>query len=224
MPRTILSRLASAALVAVAATPVYVMSACATADSGVANPNAGLLDPASDPPGLAVGDHAPEGELLDSDSNAVRVADLYADQPTVLIFYRGGWCPYCTRDLREWEGALPEFTDAGARVVAVSLETPEHALETRDTHGLSYDVLVDPSGDVVRGFRLGFQLDETTKTRYKGYGIDLATHNANASWELPAPAVYVVDTTGVIRYANADWDYTERVGHEDALETVRGLN
>jgi len=224
MPRTILSRFTSAALVAVAAAPAFVMTACATADSGVANPNAGLLDPASDTPGLSVGDHAPMGELLDAESNEIRVADLYSDQPAVLIFYRGGWCPYCTRDLREWEGALPEFENAGARVVAISLETPEHAYDTTTKNELSYDVLVDPTGNVVKGFRLGFQLDETTTTRYKGYGIDLAAHNANASWELPAPAVYVVDTSGVIRYANADWDYTERVGHEDALEAVRGLN
>ncbi len=219
MPFRALTRFA-----ALAAVPAFVLTACATADSGVANPGEGLLDPASETPGLAEGDRAPSGELRDPRSNVVQVSELYADQPAVLVFYRGGWCPFCTRDLRNWESAAPQFREAGARLVAVSLETPENAYDTVTENDLSYDVFVDPTGDVVKGFRLGFQLDEGTQSRYKGFGIDLANRNANGSWELPAPAVYVVDTNGVIRYASADWDYRERDGYEDALAAVRELN
>jgi len=224
MPRTVLSRLASAACLAFVSTPALLLPACATADSGVANPKEGLLNPAEESPGLAVGEEAPEGVLRDPDSNTVHLADLYAQEPAVLIFYRGGWCPFCTRDLKNWETALPEFKDAGARVVAISLESPEHALDTVEKNELSYDVLVDETGEVIRGFRLGFQLDAVTVDRYKGFGIDLAKHNTNGAWELPAPAVFVIDTDGVVRYASADWDYRQRDGYEDALEVVRGLN
>ncbi len=88
---------------------------------------------------------------------------------------------------------------------------------------LDYDVFVDETGDVVRDFRLGFQLDDNTQTRYKGYGIDLASFNTNGAWELPAPAVYVIDRQGTIRYASADWDYSSappRAGRQ-ALAAVR---
>ena len=224
MPRTLFSRLTSAAIIGVASAPAFFLTACATADAGVANPEAGLLDPATQKPGLAVGEHAPEGTLRDPNSNTVQVADLYADQPAVLIFYRGGWCPFCNRDLQDWQDALPEFNDAGARVVAVSMESAENALETANNNELDYDVFVDETGDVVRAFRLGFQLDQDTQTRYKGYGIDLATHNTNGAWELPAPAVYVIDRHGIIRYASADWDYSKRAGYADALAAVRNLN
>jgi len=205
------------------AAPVFVIPACAATDSGVANPGAGLLDPAESQPGLAAGDQAPSGALRDPNSATVQLDDLYADGPTVMIFYRGGWCPFCNRDLKNWQQALPEFKDAGAQIVAVSMESAEHALETTEDNNLDYTVLVDETGDVVKAFRLGFKLDDSTKERYKGFGIDLANINANGKWQLPAPAVYVVDTNGVIRYAAADWDYRERDGYEDALETVKGL-
>ena len=140
-----------------------------------------------------------------------------------MIFYRGGWCPFCNRDLKNWQQALPEFRDAGAHVVAISMESPEHAIETAQDNNLDYTVLVDETGDVVKAFRLGFELEESTKNRYKGFGIDLASHNATGEWVLPAPAVYVVDTRGVIRYASANWDYKDRAGYQEALEAVKGL-
>lgn len=206
-----------------AVVPALLTTACATTDSGVREPGRGLLDPATTTPGLAAGDHAPDGALRDPESQRVDLAALYADGPTVLIFYRGGWCPFCSRDLQNWQDALPEFESAGASVVAVSMESPEHALDTVEKNKLGYRVLVDETGETVKAFRLGFALDEGTKKRYEGFGIDLSTWNSNGSWELPAPAVYVIDTDGVIRYASADWDYRKRAGYEDALEVVRGL-
>ena len=65
--------------------PALLTTACATTDSGVAEPSAGLLDPATTTPGLAAGDHAPGGALRDPESQRVDLEDLYTDGPTVLI-------------------------------------------------------------------------------------------------------------------------------------------
>lgn len=224
-PRAAATRtLISGAIVGFAAAPLVFLTACATADGGKADPAAGLLNTAETQPGLNAGDRAPSGTLRDPNAASVRLADLYAEQPAVLVFYRGGWCPFCNRDLMNWETALPQFEAAGARVVAVSMETAEHALTTASDNKLSYDVFVDETGELVRAFRLGFELDAATQSKYKGYGIDLASQNASGEWVLPAPAVYVIGTDGVIRYASAEWDYRERDGYEDALAVVRGLN
>jgi len=219
-----LHRLSLGALAGFLVAPAFYLSACAAADSGARAPAPGLLDPAETAPGLQVGDAAPAGVLRDPETQTVALADLYAEQPVVLVFYRGGWCPFCNRDLKNWEEGVPEFREAGARVVAVSTETPEHAIETAEKNKLSYDVFVDETGELVRAFRLGFELDQATQRRYRGFGIDLAEINATNEWSLPAPAVYVIDTDGVIRYASADWDYREREGWEDALAAVRSLN
>jgi len=217
-------KFALAALVGFMSAPALYVTACAAAaDTGRADAGPGLLNPAEEEPGLQVGDRAPEGLLRDPDAETVALRDLYAGQPVVLVFYRGGWCPYCTRDLRDWESGIDDFNAAGARVIAVSMETPEHALATASDNDLSYDVLVDETGDLTRAFRLGFALSDDTIARYEGFGINLDSRNASGQWVLPAPAVYVIDPDGVIRYAEADWDYLQRAGYADALETVRGL-
>jgi peroxiredoxin len=216
---------ALAAFVGFLSAPVVYSTACAatSTDAGRADAGPGLLNPAEEQPGLRAGDRAPEGLLRDPEAQTVPLRDLYADQPIVLVFYRGGWCPYCTRDLRDWEAGIDEFKAAGARVIAVSMETADHALATARDNDLSYDVFVDETGDLTKAFRLGFALSDNTITRYEGFGIDLASRNASGEWVLPAPAVYVIDREGVIRYAEADWDYLQRAGYTDALETVRGL-
>ena len=221
--RSALSTLTMGLMVGFISAPAFVITACAAADGGVADPGDRLLDPSSSTPGLAVGEDAPGGTLRDPAQQTVSLEDLYADGPSVLVFYRGGWCPFCTRDLKDWETAIPEFDAAGANVIAVSLESAEHAVQTAEKNDLSMRVLVDETGEVVRGFRLGFALDEGTQSRYRGYGIDLETSNSNGAWELPAPAVFVIDRDGVVRYSHADWDYRTRIGYEGALEAVRDL-
>jgi peroxiredoxin len=53
-----------------------------------------------------------------------------SELPVVLSFYRGGWCPYCNLELRALQKALPEITRLGARLVAVSPQTPDESLST----------------------------------------------------------------------------------------------
>ena len=61
-------------------------------------------------PGLAVGDVAPGFTLNDAVGNQVVLADLLAEGPVVVTFYRGEWCPYCNLQLRALQEALPEIT------------------------------------------------------------------------------------------------------------------
>ena len=58
---------------------------------------------------------------------------------------------------------------------------------------------------------------------YLGFGIDLAAHNGDDSWELPLPARIVIDAGGVIRGIAAHPDYTQRPEPEATLEVLRTL-
>ncbi|KAF5271784.1 hypothetical protein FQR65_LT17591 [Abscondita terminalis] len=49
------------------------------------------------------------------------------------------------------------------------------------------------------------------KPYYEELGIDLAAFNANNTYELPIPAIFVVDTDHTIIYTFADTDYTNRI-------------
>jgi peroxiredoxin len=60
-----------------------------------------------------------------------------------VTFYRGGWCPYCNLELRAYQPALPQIEAAGARLVAISPESPDDALTTLEKNSLRFEVLPD---------------------------------------------------------------------------------
>jgi hypothetical protein len=62
---------------------------------------------------LKAGDRAPDSSLPDARGGYVRLNGLLAAGPVVLIFYRGGWRPYCNFELRASQQALPEITRLG---------------------------------------------------------------------------------------------------------------
>jgi len=81
---------------------------------------------------LKAGDRAPDSSLPDARGGHVRLNGLLAAGPVVLSFYRGGWCPYCNLELRALQQVLPEITRLGAKLVAVSPQTPDESLSTAE--------------------------------------------------------------------------------------------
>jgi len=185
----------------------------------------GLLDPAQTPtPGLAVGDKAPALKLPAVDGSTVDLGELYAKGPVVITFYRGGWCPFCQRAMAQWSSKVAELVEAGGTFVAISPETAEHARDSqRQFGGDKVIALVDRDGAAMRAFKVGFAFDENLKSRYRRFGHDLGAWNASGRWELPAPATFVVDRKGVIRWVFADWDYRKRAEPDDVIAQVRKL-
>lgn len=181
----------------------------------------GLMDPATEQPGLAIGDSAPNSALLDAEGKEVHLSALYAEGPVVITFYRGGWCPFCTKALKDWEQAMPALAEAGGTFVAVSPETPEHASNTGAKHAPSVRVLSDTDGAAAKAFRVAFEMEPDLQKTYKGYGVDLSNRNASGRWELPAPATFVIDREGVVRWAFADWDYKKRADIQAVIAAVR---
>jgi peroxiredoxin len=200
-----------------ALTLAALLAGCAT-DSGVSREtqDAGA-------PGLTVGDRAPDATVYTQDGQPVSLASLYKDGPVVVTFYRGGWCPFCQRALEGWQTRLDELHDAGATLVALTPESPDHAADTITDHHLGFAVYSDSKMQAAKAYEVFFEVDQDTQTKYKGYGIDLSSWNANGLWTLPAPGTFVIDRKGVVRYAWADWDYTKRADPEEVIRVVRGL-
>lgn len=173
--------------------------------------------------GLAVGSKAPDFALPDATGKRVRLSELLAKGPVVLNFYRGEWCPYCNLELRAFQAMQSEFEAAGAQIVAISPELPDHSLSVTEKHELAYAVLSDVGNRVSREYGLIFALAEALRPIYHEFGIDIPTNNGDGSYELPLPATYVIDTQGVVRYAFADADYTKRAEPSEALAAVKAL-
>ena len=92
-----------------------------------------------------------------------------------------------------------------------------------DKQKLTFDVLSDAGNAVAAQFGVKFAVSDDVKKIYQGFGIDLEKVNADASWTLPMPARFIVDRDGVIRYAQADPDYTVRPEPADTVAALRAL-
>lgn len=171
---------------------------------------------------LTEGDAAPDFMLPDADGQTVALDSLLADGPVVLVWYRGGWCPYCNLQLHAMQEALPQIEAAGGQLVAISPELPGKAVSTRERHNLSFEVLSDTGLAVARQYGLVYRLPERTIDQFKGR-IDMAEYNATDSWELPLAATYVVDRDGIIRYAFVDADYRKRAEPQDIVNKLQQL-
>lgn len=180
--------------------------------------NSGIVDLA-----LRKGDPAPDIELPNAVGATVDVAAMLERGPVVVTFYRGGWCPYCNLELKALQARLPEIHDLGAELVAISPETPDNALTTREKNELGFEVLSDAHNEVALAFGLVFELPAEVKPLYAKMGIDLPSQNGDGSYELPVTATYIIASDGTVAAAHVDPDYRYRLDPEDVIATLKKL-
>lgn len=169
------------------------------------------------------GDTFPALVLPNHTGGTTDLAQLLAAGPLVVTFYRGGWCPYCNLELRAYQNALPEIAARGARLVAISPETPDNALTTAEKNALAFDVLTDSQGKLAEALGIRFELSPAIKALYQKFGHDLPARNGDDKWALPMPATYVVARGGRIALAHVDPDYRARLDPGLVLECLRTL-
>jgi peroxiredoxin len=161
--------------------------------------------------------------LQDQLGRAVDLGARFAAGPVVLVFYRGGWCPYCNLELRAYQQALPRIVAEGATLIAVSPETPDHTLDTAQKNELAFDVLSDTDGKLAAALGIRFELSAPIKALYEKFGHDLPRHNGDGKWTLPMPATYVVGKGGEIAFAHIDADYRSRAEPSAVVGALRRL-
>jgi signal transduction histidine kinase len=177
----------------------------------LARPVAQLITSGAADKALAEGAQAPDFTLPDAFGRLVTLSRLLEQGPVVLSFYWGGWCPYCTLELRAYQQALAELQESGASVVAISPQTPEHSRATVEGNALTFTVLSDVGNVVARQFGLAYALEKTVRRAYRRMGADLPAFNGDDSWELPMPGTFIIDQTGTVLLAFVDPDFTHRL-------------
>jgi peroxiredoxin len=172
---------------------------------------------------VEVGETVPDVTLKDPFGNDVELRNLVSQKPSLVIFYRGGWCPYCNTHLSQLAEIEEQLYDMGIQILALSPDQPSYLKESTMEHNLNYKLLSDSDMNASKQFGLAFKVDTTTVNRYKRNGLDLAERSGYDHYMLPVPAAFFVDTTATIRYRYYNPDYTVRIDNEELLTTVKEL-
>jgi peroxiredoxin len=178
---------------------------------------------------LKVGAQAPAFRLEDALTHKpVCSSDLLALGPLVVNFFRGRWDPYCVTELEAWRDLHTDLRRRGAIFVAISPQTTRQNNFTLEQHGLRYPLLSDPDATTAEKFGIAHTIPQDLRSYYQSILVNipfnnagLSYHNATeASWRLPIPAVFVIDQTNTIVFAEGHADFRVRPEPADILTAL----
>ena len=174
-------------------------------------------------PGLKVGTRAPDFTLRNAFAESITLSKEYEKGPVVLVFYRGAWCPFCNLHLHSLQKSLPEFKKYGAQLILVTPQTPDNSAEQIKKDDLKFEVLSDLDSQVMRNYKLYFELPDDLIRVYKKAGLDIEDFNGKGRTVLPVPGSFVIDGNGLIRAMQANTDYKIRMEPADIVAALKEI-
>ena len=127
-------------------------------------------------------------------------------------------------ELEALSAMVDQFNEAGATLVMISPQMPEHNAAIAEEKGLNIDILSDPGNGVASRYGLRYQMPGDLIAIYQQFGLDLPKYNGDDSWTLPIPAMLIIDANGTVRHADINADYTNRPEPEDTLAVLKAIS
>lgn len=161
--------------------------------------------------------------VQNKDGKSISVKEVLNGKPAVLVFYRGGWCPYCNKQLSRLRKITKDIANLGYKLIAVSPDKVSKFKETIKKQELNYTLVSDSDLNLAKEFGLTFKVDAKTRAIYKGYGIDLEEASGKRHYSLPIPAIYVIDSDGLVHFNYVNPNYKVRMNEKILLNALREL-
>ena len=142
---------------------------------------------------------------------------IIGEKPTILLFYRGRWCPFCNAQLAEIQTIENQIIKLGYQIVAISPDSPENLKLTDEKNKLTYSLYADSDGTLIKSIGIAFKSPEK-------YGFMLSEKSGGLNdGFLPVPSVFVVDTSGKILFEYINPDYKTRLSSSLLLAVLQNL-
>ena len=167
---------------------------------------------------ILIGETLPNANFQNPEGNYVQLKALLEEKPTVLVFYRGGWCPYCTVQLSGLVEIEEDVLELGYQIVAISPDDYKNLQSTIENNSTKYKLLSDPNGKFIKEIGIAFK----TSSSLKEY-ITSKSQKGETSSVMPAPTVMIVDKKGVIKFEYINPNYKERISGEMLLSVLKTI-
>ncbi len=169
--------------------------------------------------GLAVGAVIPAFEIQDFRGKTFSSTAIN-DDDTLVVFYRGGWCPYCNFQIRELSQSYDRFKALGVSIVTISVDRPDAAAVTQNAYEVPFPVLSDPDLRAHEAFNVVLQLDAAGAARLAEYGYDIEQWSGRDHHKMAVPGVFLV-RDGKVAWEHVARDYKTRPSTEQLLTAVK---
>jgi len=162
------------------------------------------------PDNLRPGNPLPKFSAVDENGDPLSSTDLRG-RPSVLLFVRGNWCPFCSKQVKNLTRFYKEINESGAHLILVTPKPLETTRRVADFFDVRFEFWLDES--LAIGKRLGLVQESAVPDDYdKEYGRDTL-------W----PTSLIVDGEGIIRHTELSRFIADRPNPEKLLKIVRAL-
>lgn len=169
---------------------------------------------------VKIGEKIPEVSLRNIDAKLIDLRQLVKQKQTILVFYRGGWCPYCNLQLADLNKIENDLLNLGYQIVAISIDSPEKLKESLDKHQLKYMLLSDSKAEASIAFGLAFKVADDYNKMLLSHNMNLEEASGEKHHILPVPAVFILDREGTIQFEYVNPDYKIRLDGETLLKAA----
>ena len=167
---------------------------------------------------ILIGEKLPNANFQNVDGKSVQLRNLLEEKPTVLVFYRGGWCPYCNVQLSGLVEIEQDILELGYQILAISPDDFKNLQSTIENNSTKYKLLSDPNGEFIQEIGIAFK----TSSSLKEYIISKGQKGETSS-VMPVPTVIIVDKKGVIKFEYINPNYKERISGDMLLSVLKTL-
>lgn len=172
---------------------------------------------------LKVGAEIPEVSLTNDQNETIELTDLVSEKPTVIIFYRGAWCGYCTQHLAELNDIKEDIDSLGFQIIGITVDKAQKLEESKTRSEAEIEVYSDAKLEAIEAFGLDWNVGEELYNKYLNkYDLDLELWSGEDHHSLPVPAVYIIKDNKVeFQYVNPN--YNTRLKAETLLAILQTL-
>lgn len=168
-----------------------------------------------------VGSVFPDFDVAEVNGSRVRLADLVAQGPAVIVFFRFANCPACNIALPYYQRNLyPALQAHQVPLLALSPQQSDKLVEIKQRHHFDFLVATDSGNALGRELGILYEFDEASKASALAKGAPIGEVTGTGTWELPKPTVVVLDRQRVIRFIHTAPDWLARAEAEPILAAV----
>lgn len=152
------------------------------------------------------------------DSTSITTDKLLKDKKTVLLFYRGGWCPYCNQHLSEIASIENKIIELGYQIIAISPDAPSFLKKTITKDKIGYSLYSDSNGAFSKSMGIAYE----APLIYQPI-INKSSHKINSKF-IPVPSLFIINEKQEIVFEYISPDYKNRISGDLLLAILTELN
>jgi len=163
---------------------------------------------------------APEATIRRLSGSKTQFSTVLAGKPSVVIFYRGGWCAYCNLHLEKLRKIESSLLKKGVRLVAISADSPEEIRRTRAEKKMAFELYSDQEMALAKAFGISFRVEKPMFEKLTSVGVDIEKASGRSHRLLPIPSVFLISKSGKILFKHSNPDFKVRLDTKRILKLV----